>query len=138
MIVSNKFNRFFHAILSEILKAEKDIEVTSILSYNYSKIHTKIATIEQLKMFFKMADDKYEKNSDIDSCKNVFTKKEGFELFRFFGVPVSTTLISSSELSRHIVWIKNICNENNIHIHDESWASILQHIELRGETINEQ
>jgi len=124
MRISSQFNKFFHAHLNDILLSGKTITVSGG-SFTAS-IDTKIATLEQLKMFFKMTDVKYKKISDLKKYKNVFKGTTCDNVVYFFGIPLSMTELSSSELVRHLEWIEHICYENKIETENDSWSRLME------------
>ncbi len=126
MVISSQFNRYYHAMLGDILRSGKEIEVTN--NDFYCKIYTKHATVEQLKMFFKLSDVEYVKTIDEKYKKNVFGLQSD-ELYSFFGIPISIKELSSSNLSRHVRWISSICSENKINISSPEWDSFMRYIE---------
>lgn len=130
MSISLKFNKYFHAILAEVLRSGKKIYINTA-SFSAS-IDTSIANIEQLKMFFKMADVKYEKTTDPKKYKKVFWGDTDIELVRFFGIPISITKISNEDLSRHISWIEGVCIDNDIHLESSEWDRIIKMAERIG------
>ena len=124
MKISLQFNRYFHAILNDILHSGKTIKIDG--GDFSATIDTNIVNLEQLKMFFKMTDVKYEKTTDVNKYKDVFKTLAGKSIVYFFGVPLSMTELDSSGLSRHLEWIEKECLKNGIFLESDDWDRLLQ------------
>ncbi len=127
MIISPQFNGMFHAMLGEILNANKDIVISDELTT--SKIRTSKANMEQLKMFLKLTDSKFPRSKTETKIKKVFTKNTNDKMGLFFGVPESIKNILVTDLLNHIKWIKEMSCKNKITLSDDDFLRLLKHIE---------
>jgi len=123
MKISPQFNRYFHAILNDILHSRKVIKVKG--SEFSAAVDTNIASLEQLKMFFKMTDVKYRKTADASKYKNVFGTAANDDIVFFFGIPLSITELNNSELLRHVQWIQEVCAKNDLYIDSSQWDRLM-------------
>lgn len=123
-MVSSAFNKKYHATLSDIVFSNKKIHIQRegvVVS-----IDTRLIDIEGLKLIFKVLDENYPKEQ---KDKEYTYSPKLQKLYDKFGYPKSTRDIASGELTEHMLWIQNICAENNIKTQDDEWDSLLERAE---------
>jgi uncharacterized protein YqfB (UPF0267 family) len=127
MDISPNFNKYYHALLGDILSRRKTITIKNDEWSASAK--TEELNTEQLKMFFKLIDIEYPKTSSLTGAKNVFGKNQSLHLFRFFGIPLSIKDVTQDHMSSHIRFIDRISYENNIILDSLETHRILQMVE---------
>jgi len=123
-MISLAFNKKYHATLSDIVFSSKKIliERERILV----SIDTRLLDIEGLKIILKVLDSNYPRETK--TIEYTHSPKLN-RLYEKFGYPKSTRDITSGELTEHMLWIQNICAENNIITKDDEWDSLLERAE---------
>ncbi len=125
-MISSYHNKRFHALLSEILRSKKDV---TIKDENFTAIlKTEYASLEQLKMFLKMADQGYPRSQE-NKIKKTFSETKDRELVSFFGAPDSIKNISITTLLNHTGWIRAMSAYNKIILSDDEESILLKHVE---------
>jgi len=128
---TGKTNRYYHAILGEILKSnvEKIKYKNSVFS---AEICIPKVNIYQLKFFFKLIDTDFKKTANTNIGKYIFQKEKHMQLIRFFGNPVSIKDLSDSELYKHIKFIIDVCKDNGITLKSNDSYDPIKSLEERG------
>ncbi len=125
MEISSRFNKYFHALLSDILNSGENLFIENSL-FNLTVFIDK-NNIESLKTLFKFTDNNFPKDSN--SKTKGLSNSDSFYLASLYGgFPVSIKELTSEQLLNHVSFIDNICSKNNIVIKGSRWDIIMQNI----------